>query len=85
MVNIVGVSIVEEFECVIIFTSGQYLVRIEFVAYDKVVSGGILEFIYVVIRQDPVGISIDESDVVVGGGVRKKLSPGERWLVLWLL
>ena len=46
--------------------SGQNL----FFAYDEVVSGGIVEFIYVVIRKEPVGIAVVASVVVVGRGVR---------------
>ena len=52
MIIIVVVTIIENVGCVIFFIAGQYLVRIEFVAYDEVVSGGIVEFISVVIRKD---------------------------------
>ena len=52
MIIIVVVTIIENVGCVIVFIAGQYLVRIEFVAYDEVVSGGIVEFISVVIRKD---------------------------------
>ena len=69
MVIIIVVAIVEDVGCVIVLISGQDMVRIEFVAYDKVVSGGTLEFISVVIRQDTVGISVVTSYVVVIRGV----------------
>ena len=65
MVIIVVVAIVEEVGCVIVFIAGQDLVRIEFFEYDEVVSGGIVEFISVVIRQELVSISVVESAVVV--------------------
>ena len=42
------------------------MVRIQFVAYNEVVSGSIVELISVVIRQDPVGIAVVASNVVVG-------------------
>ena len=70
MVIIIVVAIVEDVGCVIVLISGQDMVRIEFVAYDKVVSGGTLEFISVVIRQEPVGIAVVAHAVVVGRGVR---------------
>ena len=36
------VAIIEECGCIIVFIEVQDLVRIEFFAYDKVVSGGIV-------------------------------------------
>ena len=63
------VSIVEDVGCIIVFIAGQDLFRVEFVAYDEVVSGIIVEFISVVIRQDTVGISVVTSYVVVIRGV----------------
>ena len=42
MVTIVAVAIVEDVECVIVFITGEDLVRIEFVAYDLVLSGDIV-------------------------------------------
>ena len=42
MVTIFVVAIVEYVGCVIVFIDIQYLFRIEFSVYDKVVSGGIL-------------------------------------------
>ena len=65
MVITVFVAIVESVGCIIVFITGQDLVRIEFSAYDKVVSGGIVEFISVVIRKELVSISVVESAVVV--------------------
>ena len=67
---IVVVAIIEDVGCIIVFISGQDLVRTEFVAYDEVISGGIVELISFVIRQEPVGIANVSSAVVVGRGVR---------------
>ena len=70
MIIIVVVTIIENVGCVIVFIAGQYLVRIEFVAYDEVVSGGVVEFISVVIRKQPVSIAVVSSAVVVGRRIR---------------
>ena len=70
MIIIVVVTIIENVGCVIFFIAGQYLVRIEFVAYDEVVSGGVVEFISVVIRKQPVSIAVVASAVVVGRRIR---------------
>ena len=70
MVIIGVVAIVEDVECVIIFISSQDLARIEFVAYDEVVSGGIVEFISIVTRKYPVKIVAIASSVVFVRGVR---------------
>ena len=50
MAIIVVVSIVLAIVCVIAFIAGQDLVRIYFITDEEVVSGGIVEFIAVVIR-----------------------------------
>ena len=70
-VIIVVVAIIEDIECVILFIAGQYLVRIEFVAYGEVVSGVTAELIFVVISQEPVGIAVFASAVVIGRGTRE--------------
>ena len=70
MVIIVIVAIIEDVGCVIVFIYGQDMVRIDFFAYDKVLSGGIVELIYVLIRKELVGIAVVESAVVVGRGIR---------------
>ena len=70
MVIIIVVAIVEDVGCVIVLIAGQYLVRIKFATYNEVVIGGIVEIIYVVIRQDLVDIAAFVSTVVVGRGVR---------------
>ena len=41
-----------------------------FFAYENAVSGGIVEFVSIVARQDPVGIAVVKSAVVVVRGVR---------------
>ena len=46
------------------------MVRIEFVAYDGGVGGGIVKFIPAVVSKYPVRIAFISSDVVVGRGVR---------------
>ena len=46
------------------------LFRIEFVAYEDVVSGGIVKFIYAVISKEPVRILVITFTRVVGRGVR---------------
>ena len=43
----------------------KHLVGVEFVAYDEVVSGGIVKSISTVIRQEPVGVAVVASDVVI--------------------
>ena len=70
MVIIVVVAIIEDIECAIFFIADQYLVRIDFFAYGKVVCGGIVELIHVVIRQETVGISVVTYAVVVRRGIR---------------
>ena len=56
MVIIFVVTNLEDVGCIIVFISGRDLVRIEFVEYYEVVSGGIVELIYFFIIQDPVRI-----------------------------
>ena len=51
MIIIVVVSIVDEVGCFIFFIAGQDLARIDFFAYDQVLSGDIVEFISLVIGQ----------------------------------
>ena len=70
MVVVVVGGIVEGVGCVIFFISGQDMVRIEFVAYDGGVSGGIVEFISALIRKYPVRIAFIAPALVVGRGVR---------------
>ena len=50
MVIIFAVDIAENVGCTIVFIAVQDLGKIEFVAYDKVVCGGIVKLISVVIR-----------------------------------
>ena len=70
MVIIFVVAVVEGIQCIIVFVAGHDLVSIEFVAHDEIISVGIVELISVVIIQEPVGIAVDASAVVVGRDVR---------------
>ena len=90
MVIIVVVAIVEDIGCVIVFIASQDLVRIDFFAYDEVLSGVVVEFIYIVIRQEPVGVSVVTSSMVVGRGVRdvvvtRRLMVGIVVVVRWAI
>ena len=70
MVIIGVVAIVEDVDCGIIFISSQDLDRIEFVTYDEVVSGGIVELIPIVTSKYPVKIVAIASSVVFVRGIR---------------
>ena len=70
MIIIVVVATVEYVGCVIVLIAGHDLVRIEFVAYDEVVNVGIVEFISVVVRKEPIRIVVVAYSLVVRKDVR---------------